>query len=92
VKILSNILELDLSNYQLFRIVGYKLDEIKELGFCEKIFRKVLEFAPKEPQSYRDLALVLEKLGKYNESIPLMYQVVLRIWDSKFSEIGIFFY
>jgi Ca-activated chloride channel homolog len=87
ILVLSNILELELFNYQLYRIMGYKLDEIKEYDFSSKLFRRVLEYAPHEPQSYRDLALVLEKMGNYEEAISLIYHVVVSVWDYKYNEI-----
>jgi Ca-activated chloride channel homolog len=87
ILILSNILELELFNFQLYRIMAYKLDEIKEYEFSINLFRRVKEYASHEPQSFRDLALCLEKIGNYEEAIPLIYQVVIGTWDPKFSEI-----
>eukprot|EP01080_Neovahlkampfia_damariscottae_P001486 gene1486-12103_t len=86
-RILSNIVELDLENHQLLRIVGYKLDEMKELNASEIIFRKVLKLRPFEPQSYRDLALVLEKLGKFDEAIKLFYKTIIGNWNHNYDEI-----
>jgi Ca-activated chloride channel homolog len=80
ILILSNILELELFNYQLYRIMGYKLDEIKEYQFSSNLFRRVKDYAPFEPQSFRDLALVLEKMGHYDEAISLIYYVVVGVW------------
>lgn len=84
---LTNILELELENPQLLRIVGYKLEEMKELDLCEQVFRQVLKLRADEPQSYRDLALILEKKGQPVEAMKLLYKVVLGKWDLRFDEI-----
>jgi tetratricopeptide (TPR) repeat protein len=86
-RILSNIIEMDLENHQLLRIVGYKLDQMNDLELSETIFRKVLQLRPFEPQSYRDLALVLEKQGKYDEAIKHLFKTITGDWNPKFAEI-----
>ncbi|KAL9644814.1 hypothetical protein ABK040_009272 [Willaertia magna] len=87
VRILSNIVELELESVQLYRIVGYRLDQSGELELAEWIFEKVKEIRPDEPQSFRDLALVKERLGKYKESMELFNKVITGKWDSRFDEI-----
>jgi len=61
LRILTNILELGIENSQLYRIIAYKLEEFNSLDLSEQMFRKVLKLSPNEPQSYRDLAIVLGK-------------------------------
>jgi Ca-activated chloride channel family protein len=78
---------LELENPQLLRIVAYKLEEMKQLDLCEQIFRQVLKLRPDEPQSYRDLALVLHKKGQVAEPMKLLYQVVLGKWDYRYDDI-----
>ena len=46
----------------------------------------MLNLRPEEPQSYRDLALVLEQQEQYRAAIDLLYKVVLKNWD-RFQEI-----
>ena len=87
VTILSNLAELELENRQILRILGYKLRFFGELESAEQIFRKVLAMAKEEPQSYRDLALVLDELGKYQEAIDLLFIVVNNKFNSRFPEI-----
>ena len=50
------------------------------------LFERVLSLRPEEPQSYRDLALVLGRVGNLSDAIDLLYQVVVRPWD-RFQEI-----
>lgn len=87
VSILTNILELELDNAQLFRIVGYRLDQAMQYELAENVFEKVKKMRPDEPQSYRDLALIKEKLGKYEEAVELFNKVITGQWDSRFDEI-----
>ena len=87
VSILSNLAELELENRQILRILGYKLRFFGELESAEQIFRKVLAMAKEEPQSYRDLALVLDELGKFQEAIDLLFVIVNNKFNSRFPEI-----
>ncbi|MBR4900127.1 MAG: DUF2135 domain-containing protein [Victivallales bacterium] len=87
VTVLSNLAELELENRQILRILGYKLRFFGELESAEQIFRKVLAMAKEEPQSYRDLALVLDELGKYQEAIDLLFVIVNNKFNSRFPEI-----
>ncbi|KAF0980307.1 hypothetical protein FDP41_013521 [Naegleria fowleri] len=87
VRILSNIAELELENTQLYRIVGYRLDQADELELAEWVFEKVKKLSPGEPQSYRDLALVKERMSKYQQAMELFNKVITGKWDSRFDEI-----
>jgi tetratricopeptide (TPR) repeat protein len=87
INILTNILELELENAQLFRIVGYRLSHAKLYDLAENVFDRVKKLRPDEPQSYRDLALVKEKLGKYEEAAELLNKVITDKWDMRFDEI-----
>lgn len=84
---MSNILELELDSHSLTRVVAYKLEEMGNLELAENSFRRVLSLRPDEPQSYRDLALVLHKRGKLDEAIKLMHKVITGKWDERFAEI-----
>lgn len=87
VTVLSNLAELELENRQVLRILGYKLRFLGELESAEQIFRKVLAMAKEEPQSYRDLALVLDERGKFQEAIDLLFVIVNNKFNSRFPEI-----
>ncbi|KAJ3426413.1 von willebrand factor a domain-containing protein 5a [Anaeramoeba flamelloides] len=89
VRIITNILELGLENVQLLRIVAYKLDAEDFVKHAHDLFEKVLVLSPEEPQSYRDIALVLAKLGMHNKSLEYLIKVLTGKWDSRFNEIEI---
>jgi Ca-activated chloride channel homolog len=93
LKILSNLLEMNLEDVGLMRMYAWRLQQAGELDRVIAIFRRVLSLREDEPQSYRDLALALadrwEQKGAekdITESMNLLYQVVLREWDN-FPEI-----
>ncbi|MBI2920023.1 MAG: DUF2135 domain-containing protein [Planctomycetes bacterium] len=89
LQILSNVAEMDLGSPQLLRILGHRLDQMKEAALAAEVFRNVLRLRPEEPQSYRDLALVLAKCGEYAEAIALLEKVVLGTWDGRFPELEV---
>ncbi|KAL0490963.1 YfaP [Acrasis kona] len=89
INILTNLLELELESEQLLRIVSYRLDQSKHHEEAEYLLEKVKKMRPDEPQSYRDLALIKEKLNKLPEAADLMNQVVYKDWDDRFDEIEV---
>ncbi len=89
LQVLSNIAELELENPALMRILAHRLSQIDELAVSAAIFEEVLEMRREEPQSYRDLALVLGRMGEYVRAVELLYEVVLKQWDGRFPEIEV---
>ena len=87
LRILSNISEMELENYQLLRILAKRLEQLEFNHLAISIYREILELREEEPQSYRDLGLALAKVGKYQESIKHLYNVITTKWDSRFPKI-----
>ena len=101
-KVLSNIVELNLENAALLRIIAYRLIEEKSFDLAVKILRDVIKIREEEPQSYRDLALALsskaDSLLKMNlknqadacfkETLQNLEHVITNNWD-RFEEIEI---
>lgn len=87
LRVLSNIAEMELENPQLLRILGHRLAQLGWLSLAEKVFSDVLALRPEDPQSFRDLALVLDKAGKHQRAVELLYQVASQKWDSRFPDI-----
>ncbi|MGG6231796.1 VIT domain-containing protein [Tenacibaculum sp. SDUM215027] len=75
IRILTNLIEIDLDNYELIKALAYKLEYFKEYDLAKEIYKKVLELRPEEPQSYRDLALAYELAGNYQDSFNLLYKI-----------------
>ncbi|MBW2734848.1 MAG: hypothetical protein JRH20_20875 [Deltaproteobacteria bacterium] len=61
LRILSNLAELELENPALMRVLAHRLAQIGELDLSAQLFDAVRRLRPEEPQSFRDLALVLER-------------------------------
>jgi Ca-activated chloride channel homolog len=102
-RILTSILELQLDDPSLLRVVAYRLAEAGELDLAIQLLDDVLELRPEEPQSLRDLALMLARRGQdearraadveaadadLGRSMELLHQVVLGRWD-RFAEIEV---
>ncbi|CAL2055725.1 VIT domain-containing protein [Tenacibaculum sp. 190524A05c] len=75
IQILTNLIEIDLDNYELIKALAYKLEYFKEYDLAKKMYKKVLELRPEEPQSYRDLALAYEFAGDYQKSFDLLFKI-----------------
>jgi Ca-activated chloride channel homolog len=99
LRILSNIAELELENPALLRILAHRLEQMDLLDLAASLFEEVLAMRPEEPQSHRDLALVLSRragnTGKeaqgnvqadYRRAVDLLNHVVMNQWD-RFDEI-----
>ncbi len=87
LQILSNLAEMELENRSMLRMLGYKLRYMGQLKQARFIFRTVKDLFPEEPQSYRDLALVLEELGKYQRAFDLYKEVLTRPMQNRFGGV-----
>ncbi|MDR0231022.1 MAG: DUF2135 domain-containing protein [Dysgonamonadaceae bacterium] len=76
LRILTSIADLDLENASLFRLLGYRLKEYKEYPLEAYICKKVIQWRPMEPQSYRDYALALADNGNYQAALDNLYSVL----------------
>ncbi|HWB90499.1 MAG TPA: VIT domain-containing protein [Puia sp.] len=81
LRILSNIAELDAENYELYKLMAYKLKEAGSAEDACAAFRKVLEWRPFEPQSYRDYGLALEDAGHYQRALDTLYLALTKNYD-----------
>jgi Ca-activated chloride channel family protein len=87
LRVLSNLAELDLENRHILRVLGYRLMQAQDWRHAVEVFREVLRLAEEEPQSHRDLGLALAAAGQRQEAIERLYEVIVRPWDSRFSEV-----
>jgi tetratricopeptide (TPR) repeat protein len=76
IRILTSIADIDLENASLFRLLGYRLKEYKEYALEAFICKKVIQWRPMEPQSYRDYALALADNGQYQVALDSLYSVI----------------
>jgi len=87
IRCVTNITELKLDSYELLRMLGYLLDQFDSYDLASLVFEKVIKLRPFEPQSFRDLALVLEQKGDYQRAIDLLWEVIIGNWNQSFEEI-----
>lgn len=89
LQVLSNAAEMELESVSLLRMLGHRLAQLELLELSAAAFESVLEQRPEEPQSYRDLALLLSRQGKYKRAVDLLYKVVMKYWDDRFEGIEV---
>jgi len=87
LQILSNLAELGLEDAALLRVLGYRLMQAGRADLALPVFERVLKIRGEEPQSRRDLALALAKLGQHQRAVDLLWEIVSRPWDGRFPEI-----
>jgi len=88
LRVLSNIAEIELENAPLLRVLAHRLAQLGQRELAAQAFDDVLRLRPEEPQSYRDLALVLGDLEQYQRAMELLVHVVMNHWD-RFDEIEV---
>lgn len=86
LKVLSSIADLDIENEELYKLLAYKL---KKIGTYDKelfITKKVLEWRPFDPQSYRDYALALEDNKLYQQALDNLYKVLTQSYTHELAD------
>jgi tetratricopeptide (TPR) repeat protein len=87
LRVLSNLAEMDLENRHVLRILGYRLMQAGAPGLAVPVFEEVERIAEEEPQSFRDLGLAYAAIGRFQDAIDQLNEVVVRTWDARFSEV-----
>ncbi|WP_276485226.1 VIT domain-containing protein [Paraflavitalea pollutisoli] len=81
LQILTNMAEIDLENHELYKLLGYKLREAGAFEEALAVFRKVLEWRPQEPHSYRDYGLALADAGYYQQALDTLYTALQKNYN-----------
>lgn len=87
LRVLSNLAEMDLENRHILRILGYRLLQAGAPELAVPVFEQVLRLGEEEPQSWRDLGLAYAAVGRVQEAVDTLYEVAVRPWDLRFSEV-----
>ena len=87
VRVLSNIAELDQENYELYKGLGFKLKAMGQHHAASYVFKKVLDWRPMEPQSYRDYGLSLADEGKLQEGLDVLTEGFTRKYANNIPNI-----
>jgi hypothetical protein len=78
LRILTSIAELELENASLYRLLGYRFKEYGEYALAKFVTKKVIQWRPLEPQSYRDHALALADNGETQAALDSLYSLLTR--------------
>jgi hypothetical protein len=81
LRILTSIAELELENASLYRLLGYKFKEYGEHTLQKFVTKKVIQWRPMEPQSYRDYALALADNGEPQAALDSLYYLLTRAFS-----------
>lgn len=76
LSILTNLTEIELENYELLKVLAYKLEEYDRFDLAINIYKEILRLRPEDIQSYRDLALCYKEIGEYQIAVDMLYQIV----------------
>jgi hypothetical protein len=76
LRILTSISDMELENASLYRLLGYRLKEYAEYELEAYVCRRVIQWRPMEPQSYRDYALALADAGRHRQALDTLYSAL----------------
>ena len=81
IRILSNVLDLDLENPELLKVLARRLLDEHQSEIAIKIFEEIKNLRPEEPQSYRDLALAYKANKQYQKALDLYIEILNQNWN-----------
>jgi TonB-dependent SusC/RagA subfamily outer membrane receptor len=85
--ILCNLAEVENGNYELYKMLGYKLKEAGDYDAELSAFKKVLELRPNDPQSYRDCALAFADMGQYQKALDMLYEGLTKSYSEEMNRM-----
>ena len=68
LRVLSNLVEMDLQNRAILRILGCELLQAGQSALAVPLFEQVRDLAPFEPQFSRDLGLACAEVGEQQKA------------------------
>jgi hypothetical protein len=86
-RVLSNLAEMNLESRHVLRILSQRLMQMDATAKALPLLERVLDMAPNEPQSWRDLALAQAAAGQYQDAIDKLWHVVSHPWHGRFPGI-----
>jgi hypothetical protein len=96
-RILTNLAEMRIEDAAMLRVLAWRLRQADELEVAAVILRRVAKLRPEQPQSLRDLALVLVDHGQatgstahLEEAMKLFLDCALGDWQRHGDTISIF--
>lgn len=96
-RILTNLAEMRIEDAAMLRVLAWRLRQAEELEIAAVILRRVAKLRPEQPQTLRDLALVLADHGQatgstthLEEAMKLLLECALGNWQRHGDTISIF--
>ena len=91
LRVLSNLAEIGDGNTALVRVFGYRLMQWNQPELALRPFEDARTQRPEEPQSHRDLALALSRLGapQTARAVQLLWHIATHEWHSRFPDIDL---
>lgn len=86
-RVLSNLAEMQLEERHVLRILAYRLLQWERVAAALPILERVLELAPDEPQSWRDLGLALAAAGQAQRAVDALWHVATQPQDMRFGDM-----
>jgi hypothetical protein len=87
LQVLSNVAELGYDDHELYKMLGYQLKALRQYDAALYAFRKVLQWRPQEPQSYRDYGLALADAGLYQQALDTLHLALVKNYDEALGEM-----
>ncbi len=81
--ILSTVADLNLNDHELYKMLAYELKAQQQFTQTLFVTKKVLDWRPQEPQSYRDYALALSNLGLHQNALDTLYYILTKEFDEQ---------
>jgi tetratricopeptide (TPR) repeat protein len=78
LRVLTSIADLELENASLYRLLGYRFKEYGEYSLAKFVSKKVADWRPMDPQSYRDYALALADNGEAQAALDSLHALLKR--------------
>ena len=75
-KVRADLAYISRNNTKALRTLCYIYEAAADYEKAALVYERILKVAPSEAQSYRDLALVYQEIGKYNEALELYYNML----------------
>lgn len=82
LRILSNLAEFDLESPEVLRTLAFTLQINGQHEEALSVLMRVWEEFPEEPQSWRDLGLAYAQVGRDQEAVNVLDEMLRRDWSS----------
>lgn len=89
IRVLSSIADMELENAGLFKTLAFRLKEYGDYKDELFVTKKIMEWRPMEPQSYRDYALALADNEQYQAALDTLYGALTRSYTPETANKGI---